>query len=72
MEDNTYYEYETLEGDTWDSISLDFFDDENYVSEIMAMNPEYISILIFSEGVILKIPALEKVDESSLPPWKRG
>lgn len=70
--DNGYYEYETLSGDTWDSISLDFYNNENYVSEIMAMNPDHITTLVFSEGVILKIPILDKVEESTLPPWKRG
>lgn len=67
-----YYEYETLDGDTWDSIALDFYDNEYYASKIMEANPDYIKTLIFGAGIKLKIPILDETAPSTLPPWKRG
>lgn len=71
-DDIFYYEYETLEGDTWDSISLDFYDSEYYVSIIMELNLEHIKTLVFDAGVTLKIPIIEEQEANTLPPWKRG
>lgn len=68
---NEYYEYETLQGDTFDMIALDFYDDEKYASLIIQANPEYRDILIFDAGVILKIPIIEETPADTLPPWKR-
>lgn len=68
---NRYYEYETTEGDTFDSIALKFYNDEFKSSEIMKINPNYITVLIFEAGVKLRIPILETKVPSTLPPWKR-
>ncbi|KNF08558.1 phage tail protein X [Gottschalkia purinilytica] len=67
-----YYDYETINGDTWDTISLDFYDDEGYSTEIMNENPKYIKVIIFDTGVKLKIPVIEEESKSTLPPWKRN
>lgn len=69
---STYYTYKTLEGDTWDSISLKFYNDEYRATDIMAINSNYITTLIFSSGTILKIPVLDIKESEVLPPWKRG
>lgn len=66
-----YLTYSTLQGDTFDSISLDFYDDEYYASEIINANPDVGTILVFDEGVELNIPILYIEANSSLPPWKR-
>lgn len=68
---NEYYIYETLEGDTFDSIALDFYNDEFKSSEIIKANPDYLDIIIFTSGIKLKIPVLEIEKSSSLPPWRR-
>jgi hypothetical protein len=68
---NEYYEYTTIQGDTFDMISLDFYDDEKYASEIIKSNPEYRTVLVFDEGSILKIPIIDEETAESLPPWKR-
>lgn len=67
-----YYEYQTIQGDTWDSISLDFYDDEHYTSVLMDANPDHIKTLVFEEGITLKIPIIEEEPAETLPPWKRG
>lgn len=69
---NEYYQYETLQGDTWDSIALDFYNDETYASIIMQANPDHIKTLIFSAGASLVIPIVEDTPAVTLPPWKRG
>ncbi len=72
MNQNLAYEiYETIQGDTFDSISLDFYDEEYYASEIINANPDLGSIIIFDAGVKLKIPILSTKDNDLLPPWKR-
>lgn len=69
---NKYYEYETLEGDTWDSIALDFYNNEFKATDIMKINLEHIKTIVFKAGIILKIPIIEEERISStLPPWKR-
>lgn len=65
-----HYKYITLEGDTWDSIALDFYNEETYAGEIIKANLEYSSTIIFSEGVYLKIPILELSINNNLPPWR--
>lgn len=69
---NKYYKYETLEGDTWDSIALDFYNNEFKATDIMKINPEHMKTIVFQSGIILKIPTIEEERISStLPPWKR-
>lgn len=67
-----YYDYTTIQGDTFDSISLDFYDLEKYAHIIMEQNPEHIETIIFPSGVMLKIPIISTSAPSTLPPWKRG
>jgi len=63
--------YTTNEGDTFDSIALDFYEEEKYSVFIMQLNPDLISTLIFEYGIKLKIPEISIKNTSTLPPWKR-
>lgn len=68
-----WWEYETSQGDTFDSLAMDFYDDETLSTEIIAENPYYADVLIFEPGVVLYIPVVEKQpDTSNKPPWERG
>jgi hypothetical protein len=67
-----YYEYETLEGDTWDSIALDFYDDEFKSSVLIDANREHVKTIIFQAGIVLNIPIIVSKNTSTLPPWKRS
>ena len=69
--DNQYYEYETLQGDTFDMIALDFYNNEFLASTIIEANAEHRSTLVFDSGVKLKVPILEQQAAQTLPPWKR-
>ena len=64
--------YTTIQGETWDTISEDFYDTPFKVAELIAANPQYTDTLIFEDGIELTIPILESESPDTLPPWKRG
>lgn len=67
---NTYI---TVEGDTFDSLALRFYNDEKLASTIIQANPDYCDTLIFEAGISLSIPeAASVVLPETLPPWRRG
>lgn len=63
--------YTTKSGDTWDTIAYEVYGDCRYVENLINANREYITTFIFSAGVKLKVPVVEKNVTKSLPPWKR-
>jgi len=64
-----YIPYMTIAGDSFDSVALDFFDDEKYATDIIRLNPEYAGTLVFAADVELKIPVFIPSTSSTLPPW---
>lgn len=66
-----YGYYTTKQGDTFDIIALDLYDDEFKASILMQANPQYVSTITFSAGVSLKYPIIEDETPETLPPWKR-
>lgn len=71
MGDRQHYEYITLQGDTFDMIALDFYDEEAFASTIIQANPEHCRTIVFDAGTVLKIPIIGDAAPASLPPWKR-
>lgn len=72
---DSYFEYVTKAGDTWDMIALEQMGDESFMSELIQYNIEYADTLIFESGVMLLIPVFDDDDESedaTLPPWRSG
>ncbi len=68
-----YNRIETAEGDTFDALALEFYNDEQKASQIIAENPDYCDVLIFEAGVTLWIPVVDEVElPETLPPWRRG
>jgi phage tail protein X len=65
------YEYETLQGDTFDVLALDFYNEESKASIIIQANPQYSNVIIFDAGIVLKIPQIQEDAAATLPPWKR-
>lgn len=62
----------TIQGDTFDLIALEYYDDEKQASAIMAANPAYCSTLVFEAGTTLIIPpATALTMPETLPPWRR-
>lgn len=71
MSRRLYDKYITKDGDTFDSIALEYYGEEKYSIFIMQFNPDFISKIIFEYGVELKIPNINIKETSNLPPWKR-
>ena len=62
----------TVEGDTFDNLALQYYDDEKLSSAIIQANPDYCDTLIFEAGITLIIPAVSTVAlPETLPPWRR-
>lgn len=66
------YRYTTIQGDTWDGISYKLYQNEAYMADLMAANPDYIQTVVFSAGVRLHVPEIAAPQAERLPPWKRG
>lgn len=67
-----YYKYTTKEGDTFDMIALNFYDEEKMATTIIEANPDYSDVIIFDADVELIIPIVEYVDGiETTPPWRR-
>lgn len=65
-------EYTAKTGDMWDSIALALYGDEKKSTEIMAVNPRLVDIIIFSGGEKVFLPDNIKIAEPlTLPPWRR-
>ena len=64
--------YVTVQGDMWDSIAHKQIGDVKYMDALIRANMQYRDTYIFSAGVQLIIPDVEKtVINKKLPPWKR-
>ena len=67
-----YYKYTTKEGDTFDMIALNFYDEEKMATTIIEANPDYSDVIIFDADVELIISIVEDVDGiETTPPWRR-
>ena len=67
-----YQKIKTVEGDTFDGLALEYYDDEKQASLIIGANLDYCDVLIFEADVELKIPIVENVETpDTLPPWRR-
>ena len=62
----------TVEGDTFDSLALLYYDDEKLASAIIQANLDHCDTLIFEAGIELTIPDVVNVTmPETLPPWRR-
>ena len=63
----------TINGDTFDILALNYYNDEKLASEIIQANPDCCDVLIFDAGVSLIIPDVSTVTlPETLPPWRRN
>ena len=63
----------TASGDTFDSLALEYFDNEKLASFIIRANLDHCTTVIFEAGVSLTIPDVSTVTlPESLPPWRRN
>ncbi len=71
MADKTYT---TVQGDTWDLISLNQYGSELFTAPLLAANFIYRTVLVFGAGTVLTIPEVTTTDleTTDLPPWRRS
>jgi len=65
--------YTTVQGDTWDVISLKNYGSEMFTDKIIAANTQYRNVSIFGSGFTLSIPQVTNTQkqQTNLPPWRR-
>jgi phage tail protein X len=63
--------YTTVQGDTWDGIAFKVYEQASLMTLLINANPEYVSIVVFSGGVILAVPDKPADAADTLPPWRR-
>lgn len=68
---DSYIEYETDAGDTFDIIALNFYNNEFKSHIIMEANPQYDDLIIMPAGLLIKVPIIDEDPSETLPPWKR-
>lgn len=68
-------QYETTEGERWDTVSFKMYGTVNEVQRIIEENPQVPIADRLPGGLILEIPVLEEnniePDKEQLPPWKQ-
>ena len=62
--------YETICGDTWDTIAYKVYGKEIYTDYLMENNYDLLDIFVFSAGTKVYIPKLPKETVDDLPPWR--
>lgn len=68
-----YKIYITKQGDTFDKLALDLYNDETMSSEIIKFNPDYANTIVFHAFAKIRLPILEKLENvETLPPWRSG
>ena len=68
---DNYFNYTTQQGDIFDILALDFYNDSFKSTVLIQANPQYSAVIVFNAGVKLKIPIIAADPASTLPPWKR-
>ena len=62
----------TIQGDTWDILSIRAYGSAAFMDELIAANPEHSKTVIFPAGVELIVPEIDTAQTvAGLPPWKR-
>ena len=76
------YGYIASARESFDSIALEVYGDEEYAKDLIMANPKYTGILRFKGGEIIALPVIEEAlvenedaEEEDVPtavaPWKR-
>ena len=61
------------EGDTFDLLALDMYDDEKMAHYIIQANPDYSDMIVFPGGVELQLPIISSDELSdTVAPWRRS
>lgn len=66
------HKYTTNEGDMFDMIALNFYNEEKMATTIIEANPDYADVVVFDADIELIIPIVQDTDGiETKPPWMR-
>jgi len=65
-------EYVTVQGDLWDSIARQLYDNEALMHILIDANPQYRNIAVFPANCILIVPEITRAVRVTWPPWRVG
>lgn len=65
-------EYRTIQGDTWDRISLKVFNDEKMMHRLIQANPAHRYVVFFNAGVNLVVPEVKTPEQNNTFPWRQN
>lgn len=67
-----FYKYTTKEGDMFDMIALNFYNEEKMATTIIEANPDYADVVVFDADIELIIPIVQDTEGiETKPPWRR-
>lgn len=67
-----FYKYTTKEGDMFDMIALNFYNEEKMATTIIEANPDYADVIVFNADIELIIPIVQDTEGiETKPPWRR-
>lgn len=66
-------QYQTIQGDMWDSIAKKVYGTEKAMELLMQANPEYLDTAVLGAGAILHLPQFTAQEQENMmvPPWRR-
>ena len=66
-------QYQTIQGDMWDSIAKKVYGTEKAIELLMQANHEYLDTAVFGAGAILHLPQFtaKEQENTMVPPWRR-
>ena len=67
-----FYKYTTTEGDMFDMIALNFYNEEKMATTIIEANPDYADVVIFDADIELIMPIVQDNEGiETKRPWRR-
>lgn len=62
----------TIQGDTWDILSIRAYGSVEFIDDLIRENPDQRMVTIFPAGVEIEVPEVDTTQAvTNLPPWKR-
>ncbi len=63
--------HRTVDGETWDYLSLKYYGTEKLMHLIISANPDLAYMHVLRGGLEIVIPDPPETVEEELPPWKK-
>lgn len=66
-------QYQTIQGDMWDSITKQAYGTETAMDQLMRANPDLLQVAVFGAGEIVLLPQISAQEAAStaVPPWRK-